>query len=86
MVTGLVGEEGYQGLASAQLSVPDISTLAKKTFAFYGLSLGEALPPSDSSEGNGTTSLPTGSTTTGSTSEGSGSAQETPGSLASVGS
>ena len=84
MTKALVGEDGYQGLVAARLTVPDVAALVKRTFAFYGVGLGEASAPSDSSENGGTTSLPTGSTTTESTSEEPGAVPVTPDSLVSA--
>ena len=86
MAQALVGEDGYTALREANLTVLDVAALVRNTFAFYGVTLGEASGPSGSSANGGTTSLPTGSTTTDSTSAVSGDTQEPTGSLVSAGS
>lgn len=71
--TALFGEEGHAALLTSRLSAQDVGALAKGVFRFYGLTLGEASPSSDSSENSGGTSPGTSGTTSGSTPEGSGS-------------
>lgn len=82
MAVALFGEEGFAAFMAARPSKDDLAVLAKRLLAFYGFSLGESQPSSDSPTGEeqdgGTTSLPTGSTTTGSTSEESGAAPASP--------
>lgn len=57
----LLGDDGYAAFVAQRPSPNDIAALAKGVFRFYGLSLGEASAPSDSSEGDGQTSKPTSS-------------------------
>lgn len=76
MARRLVGDEGYERLVAARLTLPEIGRLAKYLGRRYGVGLGEASPSSGSSEGTGTTSSPTSSPGITSTSEGSGSAPE----------
>lgn len=83
---GLFGEDGYAALLAERLTKEDVAVLAKGVFRWYGVTLGEASAPSESSEGSGTTLTPTSSTTTASTPEESGSDLTTQGSLESVGS
>jgi hypothetical protein len=68
MARRLFGEEGYEKLVAARLTLPEIGRLAKYLGKRYGVGLGEALRPSESSEGSGTTSRPTSSASTTSTS------------------
>jgi hypothetical protein len=60
----LLSHEGYERLMAQALTTPDLAFLAKSVFAFYGVTLGESSPSSDSSTGDGgetsnTTSKPT---------------------------
>lgn len=61
MARRLVGsDEAYDRLCAARMSIPEIGRLVKYLGRRYGVGLGEASPSSDSSEGTGTTSRPTG--------------------------
>lgn len=84
----LLTEEGFAGLMEARPSREDYAALVSGIFKFYGLTLGEALPSSDSStDGQGTgetggeTSRGTSSTTSDSTPEPSGTTTASPASL-----
>lgn len=68
----LLTDEGFDRLMAQRPSAQDFATLVKGVFRFYGLSLGEASPSSDSSTDSGTTSPGTSSTTSDSTPEASG--------------
>ncbi len=63
----LMGEEAVAALLAYRPSREDYAALAKGLFAKYGVSLGEALPPSDSSPSGGTTSNATSNAGTDST-------------------
>jgi hypothetical protein len=76
MASRLLGEEGYAAFASTRPSLWDVVDLGKGLLSWYGVSLGESSPPSESSNG-GEISQPTSSTTTDSTSLESGETQET---------
>ena len=79
---GLLGDDGYATLIAQRLSGQDIAFLVKGVFRFYGLTLGEASPSSDSPTGvSGGTSSGTSSITSDSTPEGSGLPLTPPGSL-----
>ena len=83
----LLTEEGFERLVAQRPSGQDYAALAKGVFRFYGLSLGEASPSSDSSTDEpGETSPGTSSTTSTSTPEGSGTTPEPTPSLEHVGS
>lgn len=85
--TGLLGEDGMAALKEQRLTREDAGVLIKGILDHFGVSLGESSEPSESPEGSpGETSNTTSSTTSDSTPDGSGSEQETPTSLASVGS
>lgn len=75
-----LGDVAFDDLLAFRPSKEDLGVLVKGLFVNYGVSLPEASSPSESSEGDGTTSKPTSSTTTESTSGGSG---DSPSSLAS---
>lgn len=77
----LLTEEGFDRLVASRPSQQDYAFLVKGVFRFYGLTLGEASPSSDSSTDSGGTSNGTSSTTSDSTPEPSGTAPETPTSL-----
>lgn len=68
MAVLLMGQDGYDGLMAARPSKDDMSFLGLGLLRFYGLTLGESRPSSDSSsqEGQiaGETSKPTSLTTT----------------------
>lgn len=68
----LLTRDGLDKFMAAKPSVPDLKALALGIFAYYGVSLGEASPSSDSSTGDGGTSPTTSSTNSDSTPEGSG--------------
>lgn len=77
----LFGNEGYEALVKARLTREDLGYLAKGVMEFYGLSLGESLPSSDSPTDDGTTSSSTSSGTSPSTPDESGEVEaevETP--------
>lgn len=63
----LLTDAGYQALVAAHPTREDLAYLAGGIMKFYGLTLGESSPSSDSDTGGGTTS----STTSPTTSEGS---------------
>lgn len=69
---GLFGEDGYAALVANRPTAQDFAVLVKGVFRFYGLTLGEASPSSDSSTDDGRTSSGTSSTTSDSTPEPSG--------------
>lgn len=83
ITVNLIGQEGLDALMAHRPSGQDVAVLVKGVFRFYGLSLGESLPSSDSSTGGGTdenageTSNGTSSTTSDSTSEESTDVPET---------
>lgn len=72
----LLTEEGFAALMAARPSREDLGFLAKHIFLFYGVSLGEASRPPDSSPNGGPTSSTTSSSTSGSTPEDSSPDQE----------
>lgn len=72
----LLTETGVEKFMAAGPSVDDIKALANGIMRHYGVSLGEALPSSDSSTDGGGTSLTTSSTNSDSTPEVSGPTQE----------
>jgi hypothetical protein len=74
----LLTAEGVDKFLAAKPSVPDIKALALGIFRWYGVSLGESSPSSDSSTDGGGTSPTTSSTSSTSTPEESGSPQEPP--------
>jgi hypothetical protein len=74
--TNLLTREGMDRFMAANPSMQDIKALALGIFAYYGVSLGEASPSSDSSTGDGGTSPTTSSTNSDSTPEESGPNQE----------
>lgn len=83
MCQRLLGEDGLAALMAKRPSKDDMAFLAKRLLSFYGFSLGESQPSSDSSTeeaaDGGETSKPTLPTTTPeSTSEASGDVPETP--------
>lgn len=78
VAANLLGEEGLSNLLEARPSGQDYAALATGIFAYYGMSLGEALPSSDSSTSSGGTSSTTSSDTSGSTPEESGDRTESP--------
>lgn len=86
VAVNLLSESGYDALMASRPSPEDLSYLAKGVFRFYGVTLGEVSPSSDSSTDSGRTSSTTSSVTSESTPEVSGTPQESPASLASVGS
>jgi hypothetical protein len=75
MVRRLFGQDGYTAFVATRPSVWDISDLVKALMAWYGVSLGEASPPSTASNGGGT-SRPTSNGTSASTPVVSGSVLE----------
>lgn len=84
---GLLTEEGFERLMAQRPSAQDFAALVKGVFRFYGLSLGEASPSSDSPpDDSGETSPGTSSTTSDSTPEGSGTTPEPTPSLEPAGS
>jgi hypothetical protein len=68
----LLGDSGVEQFMAARPSLPDIAALAKGILAYYGVSLGEASPSSDSSTDGGGTSPTTSDTNSDSTPEASG--------------
>lgn len=75
----LMGAEGFAAFMALRPSKEDIGSLVKRVFRFYGVSLGEALPSSDSSEtGGGTSSTTSKPISTGSMPEASSGIQDTP--------
>lgn len=74
----LLTSEGVDKFMAAEPSLPDIQALAKGVFRFYGVTLGEASPSSESSTDGGGTSLTTSSMNSDSTPEASGPPPETP--------
>lgn len=75
----LLTEEGLNALIEQRPSGQDVAFLIKGVFRFYGLTLGEASPSSDSStDASGGTSSGTSSTTSTSTPEGSGQTPQIP--------
>lgn len=74
----LLTSEGVDKFLAAKPSVPDIKALALAIFRWYGVSLGESSPSSDSSTDGGGTSPTTSSTSSDSTPEESGSSPEPP--------
>lgn len=74
----LLGVEGFSLFLAARPSKEDIGELVKRILRFYGVSLGEALPSSDSSETGGGTSSTTSSENSTSTPEESSEPPETP--------
>jgi hypothetical protein len=74
--TNLLTQEGVDLFMAAKPSTNDIAALAKGVFRYYGVSLGEASPSSDSSTDGGGTSPTTSSTNSTSTPEESGPNQE----------
>lgn len=76
MTSRLLGEEGYVAFIGTRPSPWDVVDMAKGLLSWYGVSLGESSPPSESSNG-GAISQPTSSTTTDSTPLESGETQET---------
>lgn len=60
----LLGEDGLAKLLAARPSAEDYAALAKGVFRFYGVTLGEVSPSSDSSTDSGRTSRPISSGTT----------------------
>lgn len=71
----LLTPEGVDKFLAAEPSIPDIKTLAMGIFRWYGVSLGESSPSSDSSTDGGGTSATTSSTNSDSTPEASGTGQ-----------
>lgn len=57
----LLGQEGFDAFVAARPSKEDVGALAKAIFNFYGVSLGEPSPSSDSSSADGGTSSTTSS-------------------------
>lgn len=82
----LMTTEGLDAFMAAAPSLQDIAALAKAVFRFYGVSLGEPSPSSESSTDDGGTSPTTSSTTSDSTPEASGPGQDLVASSASAGS
>jgi hypothetical protein len=80
----LLGVEGLDKLLGQRPSAEDYGALAKGVFRFYGLTLGEVSPSSDSSTDSGRTSNTTSSTNSESTPEVSGTDPENPDSSESV--
>lgn len=79
VAANLLGDEGLAKLLANRPSGQDIAFLVKGVFQFYGVTLGEASPSSDSSTGDsGGTSNGTSSTTSTSTPDESGETQTTP--------
>lgn len=76
ITTNLLTPEGLEKLRAAKPSVPDLRALALGILRWYGVSLGEASPSSDSSTDGGGTSLTTSSTNSDSTPEESGPTEE----------
>lgn len=74
----LLTSEGVDKFMAAKPSVPDIKALALGIFRWYGVSLGESSPSSDSSTDGGGTSATTSDTNSGSTPEVSGPSGEPP--------
>jgi hypothetical protein len=72
VAVNLLGQEGFAALLAARPSSQDYAALIKGVFRFYGLTLGEALPSSDSSTDVGATSSTTSSENLESTPEDSG--------------
>lgn len=73
----LLGEDGFAALMEQRPTGQDVAFLVKGVFRFYGLTLGEASPSSDSStDDSGRTSSGTSSTTSDSTSVDSGTTPE----------
>lgn len=86
VTANLLTEDGLAAFMEQRPSPQDIAALAKGVFRFYGLSLGEASPSSDSSTDDGGTSSGTSSTTSGSMPEDSGTTPESEPSLEPAGS
>jgi hypothetical protein len=82
----LLTDSGVEQFMAAKPSLPDIAALAKGILAYYGVSLGEASPSSDSSTDGGGTSPTTSNTNSDSTPEASGQTQEPMDSSVSAGS
>lgn len=78
IAVNLLAQSGYDALMAARPTGQDIAALLKGVFRFYGVSLGEALPPSGSSTNDGETSNTTSGSTSDSTSEESGPAATPP--------
>lgn len=74
----LLTPTGFAKFLAAEPSKEDIGELGKRILRFYGVSLGEALPSSDSSETGGGTSSTTSSENSTSTPEESSGIQDTP--------
>lgn len=74
----LLGNEGFEKFKASRPSGNDIVALAKGVLRFYGVSLGESLPPSDSSTPAGEISNTTSEPTSASTPETSGPTPTTP--------
>lgn len=75
----LLGAEGFALFMAERPSREDIGALIKAVFRFYGVSLGEALPSSDSSEiGGGTSNTTSEQNSTDSMPEASSGIQDTP--------
>lgn len=71
----LFGESGYEAFIAQRPTREDIAYLAGGIMRFYGLTLGESSPSSDSDTGAGTTSSTTSPTTSESTPDESGDAE-----------
>lgn len=74
----LLTVEGYDKFIAQRPSREDIGALIKGVFRYYGVSLGEASAPSDSSDSGGATSNTTSSSTSDSTPEVSGPTPDAP--------
>jgi hypothetical protein len=79
IAVNLLGQEGFNKFMKARPAREDIAEAIKGVFRFYGVSLGEALPSSASSESDGGTSSTTSEpTSTDSMPEASTGTQDTP--------
>jgi hypothetical protein len=76
IAVNLLTQEGLDAFMAVRPSIQDIAAFVKGVFRHYGVSLGEALPSSDSPTGDGGTSLSTSSPDSNSTPEASGPTQE----------
>lgn len=71
VASNLLGEEGLAAFMATRPSGQDVAALVQGVFVYYGVSLGESSPSSDSQETGGETSNQTSNSDTNSTSEAS---------------